>query len=147
MDSERLHALILAIPSGRWVSYGDVADALGTRGYRGAVSLNQRLSDMDPLGAHRVLRTDGRVGHDALGDPDGVRLRLEAEGVEFDDLGRATQEARLRTSELLDRAGLEPIVREPSAPAHVAATDEPADADAQAGGDADAAATAAAAGY
>lgn len=126
MDSERLHALISAIPAGRWASYGDVADALGTRGYRGAVSLNQRLSDMNPDGAHRVLRSDGRVGHDALGDPDGVRLKLEAEGIEFDKLARAVQDPRLRTAELLGRAGLAPIVRPPAERA------EPADDDAAA---------------
>jgi hypothetical protein len=61
-----------------------------------------------------VLRTDGRVGQDALGDPDGVRIKLEAEGIEFDKLGRAPQDARVRTADLLDRAGLEPIVREPA---------------------------------
>jgi alkylated DNA nucleotide flippase Atl1 len=110
MDSERLHAIIAAIPSGRWASYGDVADALGARGFRAAVSLNQRLCDMQPDAAHRVLRSDGRVGQDALGDPDGVRIKLEAEGIAFDKLGRAPQDTRLRTAELLDRAGLEPVV-------------------------------------
>ncbi len=113
MDSERLHALISAIPSGRWASYGDVADALGARHYRATTNLNQRLCDMNPDGAHRVLRAEGRVGQDALGDPEGVRLRLEAEGVEFDALGRADKELRLRTAELLERAGLEPLPREP----------------------------------
>jgi alkylated DNA nucleotide flippase Atl1 len=110
MDSERLHAIIAAIPSGRWASYGDVADALGARGFRAAVSLNQRLCDMRPDAAHRVLRSDGRVGQDALGDPEAVRARLTAEGIAFDQLDRASQDVRLRTAELLDRAGLEPIV-------------------------------------
>ncbi|HEX6388667.1 MAG TPA: MGMT family protein [Solirubrobacteraceae bacterium] len=131
MDSERLHALICAIPAGRWASYGDVADALGARHPRAAVGLNQRLCDMNPDGAHRVLRSDGRVGHDALGDPDGVRVRLEAEGVAFDDLARASQEARVRVADLLDRAGLDPIPRADPDPAAAADTEPAPDAEAE----------------
>jgi alkylated DNA nucleotide flippase Atl1 len=111
MDSERLKTIIAAIPSGRWASYGEVADALGARGFQATRSLNQRLCDIEPDGGHRVLRADGRVGQDALGDPDGVRLKLEAEGVEFDELGRAAQELRVRTADLLQLSGLEPVAR------------------------------------
>lgn len=107
MDTtERLRALVGAIPMGRWASYGDVCEALGTTWHRAAMGLNVRLSDLGAENAHRVLRGDGRVSETALGDPQGVRIRLDAEGLAFDDRGRADPAARLTVKELLKAAGL-----------------------------------------
>lgn len=98
--------LIAEIPTGRWTTYAAVASVAGTH----PVPLGNFLANYSVPGAHRVLRAGGEVAPGfRWADPkrtDDQRTVLEAEGVRFDESGRAAPELAINADDLARLAGL-----------------------------------------
>lgn len=83
-DWSELHDVLAALPVGNWVTYGDLAEVVGTA----AQPLGQHVATCPVCpNAHRVLGSDGRPRPNfAWGDPTDTRSQeqaLIAEGVRF----------------------------------------------------------------
>ncbi|MBE1489707.1 GmrSD restriction endonuclease domain-containing protein [Plantactinospora soyae] len=102
-----MNQALACIPAGRWTSYSDIAEVVGVF-HR---SVAGRLASVQRPNAHRVLKIDGSVSAEfRWPDParhDDPRMVLEAEGVRFDDTGRAAAEQRMTASELAREVGLD----------------------------------------
>lgn len=96
------------LPAGSWTTYGDLAALIGSH----PVPVGARLATHPAPNAHRVLQVEGTVSPNfRWSDPnrtDDPRDILRAEGVEFDQYGRADQAQRIGTEELAQLAGLTP---------------------------------------
>lgn len=84
---DRVYELLRKIPAGRITSYGQLALMLGNPRASRAVGYALRANKDPSMPCHRVLRADGSVSC-AFG-PGVQRALLEAEGVRFDEEGRA----------------------------------------------------------
>jgi methylated-DNA-protein-cysteine methyltransferase-like protein len=86
--TRRVYALVRRVPPGRVISYGMVARLLGAPGKAREVGWAMRRCP-DDVPAHRVVNRHGEVSGDAVADGAARRRALlEAEGIEFDRLGR-----------------------------------------------------------
>jgi len=95
----RVYEVVRQVPPGRVTTYGDVATVLGSPrvarhvGWALAALPTERVEEVP---WHRVINARGTISF--RGDPwrgEEQRLRLEAEGVAFDEVGRVDL-ARLR---------------------------------------------------
>lgn len=100
-DWSGLHALMTAIPPGRWSTYGDLAALIGTA----AQPLGGHIAACTECpNAHRVLGSEGRVRPNFawtdLTDTRSPQQVLESEGLVFSSSGAAAADARLSAAEL-----------------------------------------------
>lgn len=88
---ERIYRLVLRIPKGRVMTYGQIARLLGDRYSPRLVGWAMHATPKDDRNIpwHRVINSRGGIstGRVILHEPDLQRLMLEAEGVRFDDHG------------------------------------------------------------
>jgi methylated-DNA-protein-cysteine methyltransferase-like protein len=99
---DRIYAIVRRIPRGRVATYGQVAQLAGLAGHARQVGYAMHaLPNGTTVPWHRVVSGQGAVSRRAVpGAELEQRLRLEAEGVEFDVRGR------LRLARFQWKAGL-----------------------------------------
>jgi len=89
---EKIYRLVLRIPRGRVMTYGQIARLLEERYSPRLVgwAMHATPKDKRNIPWHRVINSQGGVstGRVILAEPDRQRLMLEAEGVVFDVRGR-----------------------------------------------------------
>ncbi len=87
--NEEVYALVRHIPPGKVLTYGRVAVLLGVpHGARAVGWALHGLPDASDVPWHRVVNASGGISLRGPGDaPQQQRIRLEAEGVIFDDTG------------------------------------------------------------
>jgi methylated-DNA-protein-cysteine methyltransferase related protein len=86
----QIYALVAAIPPGRLMSYGSVAEALGRpRTHRAVGGALARLPDEHDIPWWRVINGSGRISTPSIHHTAQIqRSLLEGEGIELDLLGR-----------------------------------------------------------
>ncbi|MEU9758083.1 DUF1524 domain-containing protein, partial [Streptomyces althioticus] len=101
-----LRAALVAMPSGTWTTYGDIAELVGSHPVPVGAYLG---SNPTVMGAYRVLTAEGKVSA-AFRWADGSDRQspqelLMGEGVRFDPSGRANPSQRLTAAELATLLG------------------------------------------
>lgn len=104
-DWSDVHEVLDSLPPGRWTTYGDLAETVGTA----AMPLGGHLASCrECTNAVQVLTADGSVAENfAWHDPNETRTPrqvLEASGIAFTPDGRADPSKRLSLAELEDLA-------------------------------------------
>jgi methylated-DNA-protein-cysteine methyltransferase-like protein len=90
---DRIYAIVRQIPAGKVATYGDVARLAGLPGQ--ARQVGYALHALPPHSTvpwHRVINAKGGIstGRDRAGADLEQRIRLEAEGIEFNASGRTS---------------------------------------------------------
>ncbi len=83
---KQVYGVVKGVPSGKVVTYGQIAEKLGSRDARKVGWAMHANSDGDKVPCHRVVNKQGRLAPNfAFDGPVEQRRRLESEGVSFKD--------------------------------------------------------------
>ncbi len=77
--NEKCYSILEKVPSGKVISYKQIASKLNSKGYR-AVGNAMNKNRNKEVNCHRVVCSDGKVGGYAFGTKNKVKI-LEKEGV------------------------------------------------------------------
>ncbi len=85
--SDKVYDLLRKVPQGYVTTYKELANALGTRAYRGVGQAMKRNPYAPEVPCHRVVATSGRIGG-FQGKTSGAAIQkkirmLKEEGIEF----------------------------------------------------------------
>lgn len=78
--AQKVYAIVVKIPKGKTLSYGDVAKRAGRPGAARAVGTIMSKNRDSRVPCHRVIRGDGRIGGYAFGGSMKKRALLKKEG-------------------------------------------------------------------
>jgi methylated-DNA-[protein]-cysteine S-methyltransferase len=84
--NERCYKILKKVPSGKVVTYKQIARVLGSRAYRAVGNAMRKNPYAPKIPCHRVINSDGFVGQFARGIKTKIRL-LKSEGVIIDNEG------------------------------------------------------------
>jgi methylated-DNA-protein-cysteine methyltransferase-like protein len=85
---ERVYKIVQKIPKGKVMTYGAIADILGTKDAR-RVGHALHANKSSEVPCHRVVNKDGRLAPGyAFGGPNEQKNRLISEGVIFTEAGQ-----------------------------------------------------------
>jgi len=80
--NEKCYALLKQIPRGKVTTYKEMARAMGTSAWRAVGTAMAKNNNLITTPCHRVVRSDGVIGHYALGTDKKAEL-LKNEGVDI----------------------------------------------------------------
>lgn len=81
---EQVYAVVKKIPEGRVMTYGQIADVLGTKDARRIGHALHANPDSSNIPCHRVVNKEGKLAPGyAFGGPGEQKMKLKAEGVIF----------------------------------------------------------------
>lgn len=78
---DKCYALLKKVPSGKVVTYKEIARKLNSRGYRAVGNAMNHNKDLVNISCYKVICSDGRVGGYALGIRKKIEL-LRKDGIE-----------------------------------------------------------------